>query len=447
MPIVFNDLGLVRVPANDIMREDTSYSSFTVDDYTATSSSYTDFEKIADGSYCILWRARRNGQWYVVKSLQKQYEDSPEYLALLRKEYDILSMFHNPCVVKVFDFCVIDPYGTCIVMEWVDGLTLSQWLDGESPESFPWKSDRCSRRQIALQIIRAVEYVHSLQVVHRDLKPSNIMITRNGCQVKLIDFGLADTDSFTIFKQSAGTEGYISPEQHHLSVTDERNDVYSLGVILREMRLGWPWGGVVRRMLRPFDSRLAHVSDVVPNIRRRRRLATVAVSLCLAVILIVGGLFAWDRLANPRPHYDVVARFQYSNIIYESWGGGKATARLANKSDSTVEVPDVVNYDGFIYKVEEITFNAFRGDGNLRSVIIPGGSHLMKGAFKDCPNLSDIYVRGRQAPVIGNQFWPAKVDDVFDVNHFATVVIHAPRASRKSYAAYPWNRFRHFVFY
>lgn len=98
MPIVFNDLGLVRVPANDIMREDTSYSSFTVDDYTATSSSYTDFEKIADGSYCILWRARRNGQWYVVKSLQKQYEDSPEYLALLRKEYDILSMFHNPCL-------------------------------------------------------------------------------------------------------------------------------------------------------------------------------------------------------------------------------------------------------------------------------------------------------------------------------------------------------------
>lgn len=170
MPIVFNDLGLVRVPANDIMREDTSYSSFTVDDYTATSSSYTDFEKIADGSYCILWRARRNGQWYVVKSLQKQYEDSPEYLALLRKEYDILSMFHNPCVVKVFDFCGIEPYGTCIVMEWVDGLTLSQWLDGESPESFPWKSDSCSRRQIALQIIRAVEYVHSLQVVHRDLK-------------------------------------------------------------------------------------------------------------------------------------------------------------------------------------------------------------------------------------------------------------------------------------
>lgn len=107
----------------------------------------------------------------------------------------------------------------------------------------------------------------------------------------------------------------------------------------------------------------------------------------------------------------------------------------------------MVNYDGFIYKVEEITFNAFRGDGNLRSVIIPGGSHLMKGAFKDCPNLSDIYVRGHQAPVIGNQFWPAKVDDVFDVNHFATVVIHAPRASRKSYAAYPWNRFRHFVFY
>lgn len=68
----------------------------------------------------------------------------------------------------------------------------------------------------------------------------------------------------------------------------------------------------------------------------------------------------------------------------------------------------------------------------------------MKGAFKQCPNLTDIYIRGSQAPVIGNQFWPANVDDVFDANHFATVVIHAPRDSHKSYEAYPWNRFLSF---
>ena len=57
------------------------------------------------------------------------------------------------------------------------------------------------RRRVALEIVKAVEYIHSLQVVHRDLKPSNIMVTRTGRQVKLIDFGIADTDSFTIFKQ------------------------------------------------------------------------------------------------------------------------------------------------------------------------------------------------------------------------------------------------------
>ena len=59
----------------------------------------------------------------------------------------------------------------------------------------------------------ALEYIHGKQTAHRDLKPSNIMITRNGQHVKLIDFGLSDTDDYAVYKQPAGTEGYISPEQ------------------------------------------------------------------------------------------------------------------------------------------------------------------------------------------------------------------------------------------
>lgn len=82
------------------MREDTSYSSFSVDDYTETSSSFTDFKKITDGAYCTLWRACRNGQCYVVKALRAQYASSPEYQALLKKEYAILSMFDSPYIVK-----------------------------------------------------------------------------------------------------------------------------------------------------------------------------------------------------------------------------------------------------------------------------------------------------------------------------------------------------------
>ena len=429
------------------MTEDTSFSDFIEGSFTVPSSDYTGFEKIADGAICTLWRANKNGQRYVVKSLQAEYRDQTQYIARLRKEYDILSMFDSPYVVKAVDYCSIPHYGMCLVMEWVDGVTLKRWLHGPSSSDFPRLPNLMERRRVAAKIVKAVDYVHSQQVVHRDLKPSNIMVTRTGRQVKLIDFGLADTDSFTIFKEPGGTKGYIAPEQRKISVTDERNDVYSLGIILQEMRLGWMWQGIIHKMLEPIDRRLGHVSDVIVLLHRRTRFVSVLAGLCLAVALFGGGFWTWDRIANPRPHFEVVARFQYSNMIFESWGGGKVTIRPSIQTEEVVEIPERMSYDGFSYQVDEITFNAFKNDSKLHSIIIPGGVHLMKGAFKQCPNFKDIYVRGNQPPRIGNQYWPTDIHDVFDASHFSAVRIHIPKDSRTAYTGYPWNLFKHYVLY
>ena len=312
------------------MAENITFSDFIEGDFTVPSTDYTGFEKIADGAVCTLWRVCKDGQRYVVKSLQAKYRDQTQYIARLRKEYDILSMFDSPCVVKALDYCLIPHYGMCLVMEWIDGVTLKQWLYGPCSPDFPRLPNMVERRRVALEIVRAVEYIHSLQVVHRDLKPSNIMVTRTGRQVKLIDFGIADTDSFTIFKQPGGTKGYISPEQRNISVTDERNDVYSLGVILQEMSLGWMWKGIVHKMLKPIDQRLRHVSDVIDLLHRRTRFVKISASLCLAAVLFVGGFWTWDRIANPRPHFEVVARFQYSNMLFESWGRLSENYSVAN---------------------------------------------------------------------------------------------------------------------
>ena len=429
------------------MTEDTSFSDFIEGSFTVPSSDYTGFEKIADGAICTLWRANKDGQRYVVKSLQAEYRDQTQYIARLRKEYDILSIFDSPYVVKAVDYCRIPLYGMCLVMEWIDGVTLKQWLYGPCSPDFPRLPNMVERRRAALEIVRAVEYIHSLQVVHRDLKPSNIMVTRTGRQVKLIDFGLADTDSFTIFKEPGGTKGYIAPEQRKISVTDERNDVYSLGIILQEMRLGRMWRGIIHKMLKPIDQRLGHVSDVIVLLHRRTRFVSVLTGLCLAVALFGGGFWTWDRIVNPRPHFEVVTRFQYSNMIFESWGGGKVTIRPAINTEEVVEIPSKMSYDGFSYQVDEITFNAFKDDSNLHSIIIPGGVHLMKGAFKHCPNLRDIYIRGNRPPRIGNEYWPADINDVFDASHFSSVRIHIPKHSCAAYSDYPWNLFKHYVLY
>ena len=429
------------------MAENITFSDFIEGDFTVPSTDYTGFEKIADGAVCTLWRVCKDGQRYVVKSLQAKYRDQTQYIARLRKEYDILSMFDSPCVVKALDYCLIPHYGMCLVMEWIDGVTLKQWLYGPCSPDFPRLPNMVERRRVALEIVRAVEYIHSLQVVHRDLKPSNIMVTRTGRQVKLIDFGLADTDSFTIFKEPGGTKGYIAPEQRKISVTDERNDVYSLGIILQEMRLGRMWRGIIHKMLKPIDQRLGHVSDVIVLLHRRTRFVSVLTGLCLAVALFGGGFWTWDRIVNPRPHFEVVTRFQYSNMIFESWGGGKVTIRPAINTEEVVEIPSKMSYDGFSYQVDEITFNAFKNDSNLHSIIIPGGVHLMKGAFKQCPHLKDIYIRGNRPPRIGNEYWPADINDVFDASHFSSVRIHIPKHSRTAYTGYPWNLFKHYVLY
>ena len=149
--------------------------------------------------------------------------------------------------------------GICIVMEWIDGITLEHW-SGSKTEG----------EAIFLQLLDAVHYIHAKQIVHRDLKPSNIMITHNGNHVKVIDFGLSDTDDFAILKQPAGTPGYISPEQIVSQQADIRNDVFSIGCILEKILPGKPYTAIIKRCKAPIAQRYANVDELRADFMARR---------------------------------------------------------------------------------------------------------------------------------------------------------------------------------
>ncbi len=197
------------------------------------------------GGFNVIVKAKRAGRWWVLKGLKQEFRGSENHIQLLRKEYEILSRIQHPGVVVAVGMEEVEGWGPCIVMEWVDGVTLKEWLRGAG-EGNPERG-LAERLRVAFQIMDALEYVHNRQVAHRDLKPSNIMVTRNGANIKLIDFGLSDTDDYAVYKQPAGTVGYMSPEQAVLRVCDIRNDIYSLGCILEKMNLGWRYAGIIRK--------------------------------------------------------------------------------------------------------------------------------------------------------------------------------------------------------
>jgi serine/threonine-protein kinase len=142
-------------------------------------------------------------------------------------------MLSHPNIVSVYDVStsVMADY---IVMELIEGITLKQYM--EKKGVLNWKETL----HFAIQIGKALEHAHSRGIVHRDIKPQNIMLLHNGT-IKVTDFGIARfsrSETKTMTGQAIGSVHYISPEQARGETTDERADIYSVGVMLYEMMTG-----------------------------------------------------------------------------------------------------------------------------------------------------------------------------------------------------------------
>lgn len=200
---------------------------------TMIGNRYEVVEKVGTGGMADVYRAmdHRLNRYVAVKILKNEYSEDTKFVTKFRQEAQAVACLSHPNVVAVYD--VGEEQGMhFIVMEFVEGITLKSYIE---------KKGKLSVREavgIGIQIASGLEAAHNSHIIHRDIKPQNILISRDGT-AKVTDFGIAKAaSSNTITASAMGSVHYISPEQARGGFSDEKSDVYSLGVTMYEMLSG-----------------------------------------------------------------------------------------------------------------------------------------------------------------------------------------------------------------
>ena len=168
-----------------------------------------------------------------VKILRDEHMGNDELLRRFRNESKAIAVLSHPNIVKVYDVSFNEDI-QYIVMEHIDGITLKEYI--EQQKVLRWKE----AVHFTVQILRALQHAHDKGIVHRDIKPQNIMLLEDGT-IKVADFGIARfarASQHTVTDKAIGSVHYISPEQAKGELSDEKSDIYSIGVMLYEMTTG-----------------------------------------------------------------------------------------------------------------------------------------------------------------------------------------------------------------
>ena len=194
---------------------------------------YEIIEEVGSGGMSVVYKAKCHvlNRYVAMKVLKPEFADDTSFVNKFRIEAQSAAGLSHPNIVNVFDVGEENGF-YYIVMELVEGITLKEYIQQNGRLPYQTALD------FIIQIASGIEVAHEHHTIHRDIKPQNIIVSRNGA-LKVTDFGIAKAaTSNTIASSAMGSVHYISPEQARGGYSDERSDIYSLGITLYEMLTG-----------------------------------------------------------------------------------------------------------------------------------------------------------------------------------------------------------------
>ena len=282
------------------------------------SAEWQDITLVQSRTHTQVYTAMRYGRRFILKTFAPDYADLTDYRLQQEQEFQLGVQLVHPDIAATYSLEQVDGIGRCIVQEWIDGIALGEWLKtGPS---------RIARERVFGQLLDALEYIHGLQLVHHDIKADNILVTRNGSNVKLIDFGLSAVDAT------------VSPVDN-----DPWKDIQALGkmlpLLLPQQRC------LARRCQKGQFANITAIRRAWANRKRLIRLLPVVLSV---VLFIVAGLFfylAWhERHAAQQRYEEMTATVAY--YMSEEW---KQLTAIANRQESfdLIKESDMYAYQAY----------------------------------------------------------------------------------------------------
>lgn len=249
----------------------------------ASVQGFHDFKLLKTTANASLYLAFKAGKRFLIKTTK---DNTERQNAMLHREYELSIGCDHPHLVHIYTIEDL-PFGTGLVMEYIEGRPLDKYLS-ENPS-------KKERERIFSELLAAVCYLHKRGVIHNDIKPENILITHADNSLKLIDFGLADSDAEYAMRTLGCTPRYASPElQAQSREIDARSDIYSIGVLMREI-FGTRYHRISERCCRAnAEERYENISALQHAWQNRNRPQRVLLGVIASLIFILP-LLLWGQ--------------------------------------------------------------------------------------------------------------------------------------------------------